>query len=333
MDSYIPDIESTELKVALAFAAYGNDAVRVVERNLSGLTHLVASRQGLYAVNERGWVLLVHGFFYGITIEGNDILVFETCDLPRGPTRQGRLVRLTVRDERIVGEAVLAKGLDNGCHQIDLVDGKLVVIDTYNQQILRFDETWSAPKVIRPLPVSPTGRWTGSNLEYRHMNSLLAVGDRMLLLLHNGSHHSGRDSEIVVCDQEWREQERWALQGKGCHGLALLEDGTVLTCGSLEGCLISADGFRLQVSPCMTRGLAVGEDSIVVGASELAEREGRLRNSGTVTFMDRDYKVRTVLNVPGAPTEIRRLDGKDAGQSSYLRTVAWGATMKPGRTL
>ena len=331
MDSYIPDIESTATKVALAFSAYKSDSVRLVERNLAGFTHIVASRQGLYVVNERQWRLIAHGFFFGITFQGDDLLVFETCDLPRGPTRHGRLIRLEVRDRTIVDAVVLAKGLDNGCHQIDMIDGKLIVVDTYNQEIVRFTGDWTAPEIIHPLPVSATGRWTGKDPGYGHVNSVLAVGERILLLLHNGGQHTNRPSEIVVCDQGWREQERWALEGSGCHGLALLEDGTLLTCGSMEGCLIGADGFRLHVSPCLTRGLAVGEDTIVVGASELATREGRLRNSGTITFLNRDYVVRTVLNVPGAPTEIRRLDGNDAGLSNYLRTVAWGSTPKPGK--
>jgi hypothetical protein len=336
MDSYIPDLESTQVKVSLAFAAYKSDTVRLVETSLAGMTYIVASRQGLYAANEQDCRLLVHGFFFGITLRGEDIFVFETCDLPRGPTRQGRLIRLTVRDQTIIAASVLFKGIDNGCHQIDFVDGRLVVIDTYFQQVLRFAEDLRSYETLHPLPVNASGRWRGEDPGYRHLNSVLAIGGSILLLLHNGAAHTDRNSEIVVCDRNWQETERWELQGSGCHGLALLENGTVLTCGSMEGNLISVQGWSLHISPFLTRGLAVGPDSFAIGASRLTDREGRLRNSGTITFFDRDPitclpgSLRTVLEVPGAPTELRRLDGQDAGLSSYLAGVAWGTTLKRG---
>ena len=321
-----PDLQSTEIKLALAAAAYRSDTVRLVDMSLDGITHLLASRQGLYAVHETGCRLLAHGLFFGLTLRGDDLFLFEACDLPRSPTHQGRIVRLCMRDHRIIDAQVVCKGLDNGCHQIDFLDGRLVVLDTYHQQVLRFAEGESSYQALHPLPVCATA----GDPEYRHVNSLLAVGERILLLLHNGALRTGRPSEIAVFDRSWQELERWQLDGSGCHGLALLENGAVLTCGSMEGNLISTAGLRLHVSPHLTRGLAVGADSVVVGASELVEREGRLRNAGTVTFMDRAYNVRAVLDVPGAPTEIRRLDGQDSGLSSYLAAQSWGSTLKRG---
>ncbi len=332
-DSYLPDLESTRLKVSLAYAAYQDAAFRLVQRDLRGYTHLVASRQGLYAVDECRCLLVAHGFFFGLTFQGEDIFVFEACDLPRMPTRRGRLVKLTRRGGIIDQTRILARDLDNGCHQIDFIDGRLHVLDTYNQSLLRFapgEETWEVWETLHPLPPRPHGGWVGIDPDYHHVNSLLAVGDLRLLLLHNGAHHARRRSRIAVFDADWRPIARWKVMGSGCHGLALLEDGTLLTCGSMEGNLISQDGFSLHVSSCMTRGLAIGADSIAVGASELVEREGRLRNSGTITFMDRNYNVRSVLKVPGAPTEVRRLDTQDYGLSSVLREVPWGRNLKSG---
>lgn len=332
MDSYIPDLESTRVKVALAFSSYATDSVRLVDPDLSGFTHIVASRQGLYVVNECSVKLIAHGFFFGITVRGDDLFVFEACDLPRGPTFHGRLLRFEREGDRIARTHILIKGLDNGCHQIDFVGDRLLVIDTYNQQVLSCDVSDGSYTKVVPLPRTEPSRWLGTDGEYRHVNSLLAVGERILLLLHNGAQHTGRSSEIAVFNHAWEEQERWTLDGTGCHGLAMLDDGTLLTCGSMEGRLISADGFRKQVSPYLTRGLSVGREDVVVGASQLVEREGRLRNSGTVTFMDRAYTIKAVLKVPGAPTEIRRLDGQDAGLSEYVARVLGGVTMKAGTT-
>ena len=259
-----------------------------------------------------------------------EIFVFEACDLPRGPTCQGRVtVKLTRVGERISRAEVVAKGLDNGCHQMDFIDDRLHVVDTYQQWIVRFDEEMRGGEMVYPLPRKTERVWGPANPEYGHVNSLLAVGESRLLL-HNGAEQTGRPSEIVVCDREWKQVARRAVSGLGCHGLALLEDGTLLVCGSVAGELISVAGMRVPVSPYYTRGLAVGWGSVVVGASRLSDREGRLRNSGTVTFMDRNYAVRAVLEVPGAPTEIRRLDGMDGSLSGYLRSVPWGSTLPKG---
>ena len=330
LDSYIPDLESTRVKIALAYAAYEMAALRIVERDLRGYTHLVASRQGLYAVDERRCVLVAHGFFFGITRRDDELFVFECCDLPRMVTRRGRIARLTLHDGLIEETCILAQGLDNGCHQIDFIDGRLHVLDTYNQALLRFAPGEQTFERLHPMPGRPADGWQKLDPAYHHVNSLLAVGDRRLLLLHNGAQHTRRHSRIALFDAAWRPLAQWKLNGLGCHGLALLEDGTVLTCGSMEGTLVSQNGLSIPVSDSMTRGLAVDAESIVVGSSQLAEREGRLRNSGTVTFMDRAYKIRTVLDVPGAPTEIRRIDGPDYGLSSVLAALPWGSTLRDG---
>jgi hypothetical protein len=316
------------LRVALAIESFKTDTVRLAGRSLAGATHIMASRTGLYAVNEREWTLLAHGFFFGITLRGDDIFAFESCDQPHSAVPHGRIVRLARRGDTITGASVVAKGLDNGCHQIDFLDGRLHVVDTYRQQILRYSEDLRVQEIISPLPVEPTGRWASGDPRYVHANSILQVGERILLLLHNHSTHTGRQSEVVVYDLDWRERERWHLAGKNCHGLALLEDGSLLVCDTADGSLIDLRGLRVAVSADLTRGLAVGEDTIAVGASPEAAREARLTSAGTITFLDRAYKVRTVLAVPAAPTEVRRLDGKDHGLSSYLRQVAWGGRVK-----
>ena len=330
MEQYVPELESRRVKIGLAFAAYQADQVRLTARDLTGYTHLLASRQGLYAVNEQGHLLVAYGFFFGITVRGNDLFVFESCDLPRGPTFRGRILRLTLRAGVIVDSAVLAKGLDNGCHQIDFFGDRLHVTDTYNQRLLRFAPGEQTYETLHPLPPRPAEGWLeGVDPAYRHVNSLLTVGDRNLLLLHNGASHTGRQSEIAVFDHDWRELERWPVDGTGCHGLALLEDGTLLTCGSMEGNLISQTGLKIPIGRLMTRGLSVGVDTIAVGSSELAERDGRMRNRGTVTFLDRDFRIRSVIDVPGAPMEIRRIDGQDAGLSGFLAQQTWGSAILP----
>ncbi len=322
MASPAPALDSTDLRITLALDSYRRDHIRLVDPSLRGFTHILSSRQGLFALNEQSCKLIAHGLFFGITFRDDALFLFEACNLPRATGSQGRILRFTLRDDRIVDTEILLKGLDNGCHGIDFLDGRLHIVDTYNQTILRAHPDLSGYETLHPLP-RLSERGTGP--AYVHCNSILQVPDssqdRILLLLHHGARPAGPRSEIAVYTPGWQPLERIPLAGSGCHNLALLEDGTLLTCGSMEGNLISPSGLRVHISPHLTRGLAVGTGSIAVGASELVEREGRLRNAGTVTFLDPDLRIRTVLPVPAAPTELRRLDAQDRSLSTFLRTT------------
>jgi hypothetical protein len=97
----------------------------------------------------------------------------------------------------------------------------------------------------------------------------------------------------------------------------VVEDGTLLSCGSAAGEIISLDGPLAKISTLMTRGLSVDAGSIVVGASKFSARADRQAVPGTVTFLDRDWTVRSIVDMPGAPTDIRRLDGEDLGLSGF----------------
>lgn len=329
----VTDLDSRRELLAQSFNSFANDAVHLLSRSLAGATHVVGTRKGLYAVNEREWSLLAPGYYFGVTLRGHEIYGFEACDQPHSPLRRGRVVRLLRQGNRIVDAGVAAKGLDNGCHQIDFCGGLLHIVDTYNQQVVRFGPGEIAPEVLSPLPTPPYGRWANTDRRYVHANSLLRVGNTHLLLLHNTSEHTGRLSEVALYDANWQPTARWTVQGRSCHGLALLEDGTLLTCDSMAGDVISAGGFRAHISPHFTRGLAVGADTIAVGGSFLTPREQRMSSAGTVTFLDRDFRQRAVLDLPGAPMEVRQLDGEDAGLSDYLERVPWGKTLKAGTSV
>ena len=321
-------VESKRTRIERAYHSYKSGTVRLVHRDLGGFTHLVASRHGLFAARPGEFRLLAHGFFFGLTLRDDGIYLFEACDQPHAPTTHGRIVRLARLGDEIVSAEVLCQGLDNGCHAMDFIHGRLCLTDTYNQKIIRFTPGEHGWEEITPLPTRPE-RWLPDDPLYRHLNSVLAVGEHIALLLHNGAHHTGRNSEIAICNREWQEIARLPLDGTGCHSLALLPGGTLLTCGSMEGNLITPEGLRVHLTPNLTRGLAVGTDGIAVGSSMMAERDGRLMATGTLTFLDNDYRIQSVLDVPGAPMEVRRLDAQDASLSGYLAGKHWAQALKP----
>lgn len=309
-----PLTRTEEIARALARAAYDSDEVRLTRADIGDCTHLVATRQGLFAINDVRHIRVAFGSFYGLTLRGGAVFAFEACDIAGLDTALGRIVRLDRDGDRITTGAVLVRELDNGCHQIDFIGDLLHVLDSQNQRILRFAPNGDPRDAVYPLPPMRERAWSQG---YAHINSLLQIGDHTLLLLHNGVSHTGRLSEVAVFDAGWREIARWPLPGGGCHNLVVLEDGTLLSCGSMAGEIIGLDGPVMRVSDLMTRGLSVDEDSIVVGAARFSARADRHATPGTVTVLDRTWRVRSVLTVPGAPTEIRRLDGRDLGLSAF----------------
>ena len=322
------------IRIALANRAYRTGTIRLVDPDLATCSHLIATRHGLFATDRKTARRIAHGLFYGLTVRDDLIFAFEAGDRPHNPSCHGRIVRFRRDGDRIVAADIVATGLDNGCHQIDIIDDRLCVVDTYNQRILRYALEGGGPEILYPIGgAGECGRryddWAQG---YVHMNSIVAQGDAILLLLHNGADKTDRPSEIVRLDRAWRPIDRIPLDGLGCHGLAVLDDGAVLTCGSFGGELISTDGLKIPVCDMMTRGLSVdggevgenrgevGEESggIAVGGSAFADRASRDGEQGRVFFLDGRYRPLGSVAVPAPVMDIRRIDGRDRSLSSYI---------------
>ncbi|MDO8653368.1 MAG: hypothetical protein Q7R66_14375 [Undibacterium sp.] len=219
---------------------------------------------------------------------------------------------------KILSTRCVAEGLDNGCHQIDFIGDKLHVVDTYQQRIIVYSPCFQEAKTYYPMPSAAYKSWDKG---YVHCNSLLGVGKYILLLLHNGGKDTGRPSRVLVCNQALQPIHQFLLPGKGCHNLLVLEDGSLLVCNSLSGTLISHERKLVQVDNMMTRGLSVDQDQIVVGSSVYATRRNRIDIPGRVHFFNRDFERISTLELPAAPTDIRRIDGKDLSISNYAKSV------------
>lgn len=309
-------LDATDYRIRMALATQAHDAniVRLASDDLTGFDHLVATRKGLFVARPGAQRQIAYGQFYGIAIDGETIYAFEACDRPRIRSNRGRIVRLAHRAGRIETADVLTRNLDNGCHQIDLVDAALIVTDTYNQRLLRIALDGGEPEHLHPLPPAIED----DPQTYLHVNSLLACGDAIYLLLHNDSGRTGRDSQIAIFDRQWTRTGTIALVGQGCHSLAMLEDGTLLSCGSAAGEIVGSDGRAIKISSRMTRGLSVDAAQIIVGGSVFLERDARDDAPGSVEFLTRDYRPLGLVELPGPVMEIRRIDGQDRSLSNYL---------------
>lgn len=290
------------IRTALARESYHDDVLRLVEPRLHGARWLVSTQNGLFAVNDSDAFLVAHGWFFGMCRRGDRLFIFENCARRDRLLPMGRLVSLDLVDGVLTNPLILAKQLDASCHQITFVDDLLCVVDTASQCVRRFTEHGQPVDVKRPFPGAKAGDPSG---DYMHINAIAALPDGIAILAHNGKRTQQRCSEMIFLDQQWAAIRRLTLQDKGCHDIVQDADGLLWHCASMTGEIVCSDGRRALVAPDrMTRGLAWGDDGILVGASVFGARSVRDILPGSVTMLDHRFNRVGEVRVGGPPAVI-----------------------------
>jgi hypothetical protein len=299
----------------LDYYEYTTNSVTITDRGFDGYTHLVASRQGIFAVCATSYKQLVRGRFFGLTLKDGDIYCFQTCldDPTRQDTHKGRLVRLRTKDNRILDAEVLVRGLDDGCHQIDFIGENLLVVDCCNGSILKLAPNSRSCETYYPL--GPISRQTA--MDDYHMNSVAGHPDGSVwVLLHN---YNKRPSEIAVLNANFELVRRFEIKAGSAHNIVFTNDHLeFLVADSYGGRILSGRGPVVEGLTMMPRGLSLDETTCVFGESYFETRLFRKYVPGRIHFADRSsWKVGASLELPAAPTDIRRIDGKDYSLSNY----------------
>jgi hypothetical protein len=290
------------IKAALARDAYERDVVRIADADLTGVSWLVASPRGVFAISGDHSKTVVHGWFFGIHRHGDALFLFENCGYRDRTIPKGRVVRIDLVGDRLGKATVLVKGLHSNCHQLAIIDGLLCVLDTANQAILRYTPDGRPVDVKRPFPPAAVNETTGA---YLHFNSVALVGDRIALMLHNGCAVPEKTSELAWLDRDWTLLQRHALPGFSCHDILEDETGILWHTASMSGEIIGSNGARINITDeKMTRGLAMNDDAMIVGVSNFGARHVRHALPGGVVILDRQFNKRIEIEVPGAPTDI-----------------------------
>ena len=295
------------IRTALARQAYASDHCRFDDPVVTGHDWLVTTNKGLFALSLKGAKRLIHGWFFGICRQGDTIYLFENCALRDRAAMLGRIVRLTICDGRLVDPVVLVKGLHPNAHQLRVIDGLLCLVDTANQQILRYRLDGTSVDVKRPFAVAPASDTSGA---YLHINSITAIDGRIAIMCHNGPARPERRSEIAWLTPDWTIESREAVDGHHCHDIVVDQAGTIWYCASREGAIASRDGQRIHVSAdCMTRGLCMDQTHILVGQSKFGPRQDRDRLGGVITIYDQAFHRLTDIAIASGALDFVALHG------------------------
>jgi hypothetical protein len=296
-----PRLSMRSIRAALARDRYHRNEVRLADPDVSGYAWLVASHRGLFAVSPKGQKVVLHGWFFGICRSGAKFYMFENCG-SRDPEDLGRIISFELRNGRLEAPAVLATGLHNNCHQIRIIDERLCLLDTANQAIVRFECDGFPVDIRRPFPPAPADNCRG---DYLHINSIAKIGDRIAIMLHNGKARPEKPSEIAWLDGDWQVEAREQLAGHCCHDIVEDESGTIWHCASMSGEIAGSDGTRVKVTDAlMTRGLAIAQDSIIVGTSTFGPRHLRDGLNGGVVIFGRNFSRKREISLGAGPTDI-----------------------------
>jgi len=291
---------------------YATNLTTGARGDISGYTHVLASREGLYVINSTAWKRILRGSFFGTTVKDGAIYTFQSCG--QDVQNRGRILKLTFDGERVSHIEVIAKGLDDGCHQMDFIGEDLVVVDCYNARLLLLRPGIQGYKSYYPL-----GKITRAvATQLYHMNSVAGNPDGTVwVLLHN---HNKLPSEILVLDRDFQPLRKFPVKAGTAHNIVFSNDEhEYLVADSSGARIISSRGQVTNVDMMRPRGISLDENSCVVGDSFFCPRPFRRYVPGCVHFFDRwTWKRYATLTLPAAPTEIRRIDGKDLSISNYL---------------
>ncbi|MFD0960052.1 hypothetical protein [Paenibacillus chungangensis] len=271
------------------------------EVDVSG-TYLIAANRGLFLIRCGELTLLLRGNFYGITRDERSWYIYESVG------KVGRILKLDEGFERemeVKAEVAFAD-LPGWIHQIDMIDGSLVMTDTPNNRIIKWD--FDAERWAEFYPLGKLDHKEQS-ANYGHINSIYKHEGSIYLVCHNQTVKTGRQSEILKVDSSFRVTERIVTDSSCAHNL-IIHRGIRYHCDSTHQTL-KAGGKAVFESQHFTRGLSISDNQIVIGGSVFMRREERHNGNGHLYVLHPDYSIRTSFLIPGMVQEVRRMDQRD----------------------
>lgn len=194
-------------------------------------------------------------------------------------------------------------------------DRRIIATNTGRNSITVYDP--EMPGHFQEKRVSAS-RWDRLNLENTlgdHLNSVFQKDDMLFVVAHGHKHGS---SIVTLSYPQLEIQNISPVAGRtGLHNIWISDDGQQLCCHSNIGGLIEVNANKViweSGSRIYTRGLAVARDFIVVGESQMTNRDQRRSSMSGLWVLDRQSFAtldHICLGPYGAVNEVRLLNVAD----------------------
>ncbi|UNS95079.1 hypothetical protein MMF93_00330 [Streptomyces tubbatahanensis] len=241
----------------------------------------LTTSQGLLVWNGQHFDHLTRRPAYGLTVRDGVLWIFHRIG------RHGQVVTVHRHQEHV--EVVpRVWGLPGGEHHIDFVDDELLVTDPVNGRILGYRLDDGIPAVHATRAVRSLGLGERAPRAPVRIGALFRHDQLLLVLADSGQGPGARQSEIWAFDSASRLVAVVPAGGSQCHNLFFDGEQFVL-CRSPER-IVARGRQPVYRTDGFPRGLAVGEDRVLVGASALPHAlPGRGNGVAHVDVLDRDF--------------------------------------------
>jgi hypothetical protein len=276
---------------------------------------LLACQNGILLYEGETLKRILRGNYYGLSFFNERWHAFQ-----RTARAFGQIVSFHLVDQHACDLRIEVPWLDPEVHQIDSCDGCLYVTDTARNRLLCFSTL--GKRLRRTRSIYPLGHaWKGrQSRNYGHLNSVLTDGESTLVVLHNDTLYTGKQSELLCLDGSLKVVARLGLQASCAHNAGFI-DGALAYCDSIGRAL--AVGARRLDLDCFTRGLVIADDHLLVGGTVLLkDRDRRSQSNAYVYCCDRAgsaIRWKTEIFESGSIYEVRLASARDLGQSRWVQ--------------
>lgn len=290
-----------------------NIQIETETKELFNITLLIASKSGLYFFHQGKLEKWLTGRFYGITERQGRWYVYSF-----DTSTYGRLLSFQILNNTLSDLREELRAIPPEIHQIDWLGDALLTTDTSNNRLTSYE--FRNGKLTRPRHYYPAGRLKNGRQSdnYRHINSVYCDNTRIFVVCHNDTRRTGRPSEIMILNHAFQVQTTIVLEGGCAHNVIPFRDSFIY-CDSLGGAVDLA-GTKIAVGN-FPRGVAMNNDSVLVGTSEFANRDNRdFTNSRIHVICIHRKRILGELTIPqmGSIYEIRLVNPDDSGLSAYI---------------
>jgi len=300
------------LPLRLESLSSGEDGNYSISGPLPAFSFLFSTAQGifLYSADKGKLTKILNGKYYGLVKYGDYWIAARSNN--KGKKTAGRLsdiFAITLKGKQVIYYKPLLWGIPGEVHQIGILNDFLYIPHTGYNQILyaplgrlfaaRFPKTILAcgsMKLKLPRPA--------------HLNSFFHDKEKRLIYLiaHNKTVHTGRCSDVLVCNEAFSRLDVVSTTGNSVHNIYAF-DGKVMYCDSInkkliigEKCIFKADKFL--------RGLSITDEHIFVGGTDICpDRNKRISSESDIYILNRRGDLLTKMVFPelGGVYEIRQL--------------------------